>query len=84
MSKKQKKASGLVPAAGAPDTTQLLADVRALIDTGRTQLAQAVNAALVLLYWSIGERVHREIIGLSRAAYGEQIVGTLARQLTAG
>jgi hypothetical protein len=83
MVKKRKKAGGLVPVSGTPDATQLLADLRELIDAGRTQVAQAVNTALVLLYWSVGERVRREILGEGRARYGEEIIATLARQLSA-
>src|ERR1700730_18852582 len=83
MGKKRKKGGGLVSARSSPDTTRLLADLRTLIEAGRTQVAQAVNAGLVLLYWSVGERVRREILGESRARYGEEIMPTLARQLSA-
>jgi predicted nuclease of restriction endonuclease-like (RecB) superfamily len=44
--------------------------------------AQAVNAGMVLLYWSVGDRLRREILGEKRAAYGEQIVATVSAQLT--
>jgi hypothetical protein len=64
---KKKKAGELVPAPGAPDTAQLLADLRGLIDDGRTHVARAVNAGMVLLYWSVGDRIHREILGERRA-----------------
>ncbi|MBM3775538.1 MAG: DUF1016 domain-containing protein, partial [Acidobacteria bacterium] len=40
-------------------------------------------AELTLLYWRIGERVHREILGSQRASYGDEIVGSLGRQLSA-
>lgn len=59
----------------------LLADVRALIDQTRDLTARAVNSALVLLYWNIGDRIRREILQEKRAGYGEQIVSTLSRQL---
>ena len=36
---------------------------------------------LTLLYWRIGQRIHREVLGSERAAYGEQIVVTVSRQL---
>lgn len=45
--------------------------------------ARAVNSALVLLYWSIGDRIRRDILKESRADYGEQIVAALSQQLTA-
>jgi predicted nuclease of restriction endonuclease-like (RecB) superfamily len=61
----------------------LLDDVRRLIDEARGQVAQAVNAGLVTLYWHIGHRIRQEILGEQRAAYGEQTVSSLSRQLTA-
>ncbi len=36
---------------------QLLDDVRNLILQTREGVAQAVNAALVLLYWQVGQRI---------------------------
>lgn len=61
----------------------LVAELRQLIDTARQRAATAVNAELTLLYWRIGERIHREILGSQRAGYGEEIVATLGRQLSA-
>ena len=68
-----------------PDVTDptLVADVRRLIDNARQRAAAAVNAELTLLYWQVGHRIHREILGSQRAGYGEAIVSTLARQLRA-
>lgn len=60
----------------------LVADVRALINAARHRAAQAVNTELVLLYWGIGNRIRRDILGEELAGYGEQIVSTLSRQLT--
>lgn len=62
---------------------RLLDDVRRLIDEARQQVAQAVNAGLVTLYWHIGRRIRQEILGESRATYGERIVDSLSTQLTA-
>jgi predicted nuclease of restriction endonuclease-like (RecB) superfamily len=81
MSKKRQKRGSL--AERPPDTAILLKDIRGLIEAGRRGVAQAVNAGMVLLYWSIGDRIRREILGERRAAYGEQIVSTLSAQLTA-
>jgi hypothetical protein len=60
---------------------ELLADIRALIVEARRQTTVAVNMGLTLLYWRIGQRIHREVLGSERAAYGEQIVVTVSRQL---
>src|SRR5450755_3947286 len=59
----------------------LVADLRRLIADARRQAA-AVNAALTLLYWRLGNRIRREVLGSERAGYGEQIVATLSHQLT--
>lgn len=81
---KSKKASPrkstLVPTAEA---SVLLNDVRRLIELAREATAGAVNSALVLLYWGIGDRIRREILREQRAEYGKQIVGALSRQLAA-
>lgn len=61
----------------------LVAELRQLIDSARQRAAVAVNAELTLLYWQLGSRIHREILGHQRAGYGEKIVSALARQLTA-
>ena len=60
----------------------LVADIRQLIDTARQRAAVAVNAELTRLYWQVGQRIRREVLGSRRAGYGEEIVSTLSRQLT--
>lgn len=62
---------------------QLLGDIRQLIELSRQQLASAVNSALTLLYWHIGQRIRTEVLQGERAGYGKQIVTALARQLEA-
>ncbi|WP_416137509.1 PDDEXK nuclease domain-containing protein [Halomonas sp. HK25] len=61
----------------------LVTELRELIDGARQRAAVAVNAELTMLYWQLGSRIHREILGQQRAEYGEKIVSALARQLTA-
>ena len=65
----------------APRT--LLSDVRELIVSTRQTVARGVNAALVLLYWKVGERIRRDVLREKRAEYGEEIVSTLSAQLAA-
>lgn len=83
MSKKRSKPAPIVPAEQLMDTAELLTDLRALLEAGRGSVARAVNAGMVLLYWSVGDRIRRELLGERRAQYGEQVVETLSRQLTA-
>src|SRR5271166_5729278 len=62
---------------------RLLGDLRVLIEAAREQIARVVNSALVGLYWNIGIRIRQDILREKRAGYGEEIVATLSRQLTA-
>lgn len=65
----------------SPDSTTLLADLRELIEGSRAAVAQAVNSALVLLYWQVGSRIRADVLRDKRAAYGEQILPTLSAKL---
>ncbi len=38
-------------------------DLRKLIDNARTKVAATVNSATALMYWHIGERINREVLG---------------------
>ncbi|GBU15156.1 hypothetical protein AwPolaro_05340 [Polaromonas sp.] len=67
----------------AATATRLVGDIRTLIVEARAGLASTLNSALTTLYWSIGRRIHAEVLQGERAGYGEQIVATLARQLEA-
>jgi hypothetical protein len=40
------------------------------------------NTALTLLYWQVGQRMHKEILGHDRAECGKQILQTLAAKLS--
>ena len=64
-----------------PGSERLLGDIRSLIQSARGQVAQAVNAALVMLYWNIGRRIRTDILQKKRAEYGEAIVSTVSAQL---
>jgi hypothetical protein len=83
---RHRPATGAGPAEPLPAPRvlgDLAADLRSLIDTTRLQVARTVNAELVMRYWEIGSRIRRDILGDARAEYGNQIVSTLSRQLTA-
>lgn len=67
---------------GEPIEAQgLLEDVRALIEAARGRVARAANSGLVMLYWSIGQRIRQDVLRQKRATYGEVIVPTLSAQL---
>lgn len=60
----------------------LLKDIRELIEASKIRVALKVNFEMTLLYWSIGERIQREILGEERAAYGKRIMASLSERLT--
>jgi predicted nuclease of restriction endonuclease-like (RecB) superfamily len=60
----------------------LLEDVRALIEAGRERTARQVNRQMVSLYWRVGWRIRKAVLGSKRAAYGERVVELLGRQLS--
>ncbi len=66
-----------------PMESILLADIKHLIADAKQRIAIVANAGITLLYWHIGERINRDVLGNKRAEYGKQIVATLARQLKA-
>ena len=68
---------------GKKPENRLLADIRALIEAARQYTARTVNAAMVVLYWSVGRRIHEDILHQQRAEYGKQIISTLSKELTA-
>ncbi len=63
---------------------ELLADISQLLETARQGTVRAVNTIMTLAYGTIGQRiVELEQRGAARAHYGEELVTTLARDLTA-
>lgn len=86
MAKKTKKTAGRTPVRAKedlPDSRGLLADLRELIEAARAGVAQTVYSAQVTLHWRVGHRLLADILKYQRAAYGDQIVATVSRQLTA-
>lgn len=79
-----KKQNKIVPSLVTQFDTNadLIKDLRQYIDQARLRVAQTVNSEITLMYWHIGERINRNILGNQRAEYGRQIVPTLSAQLT--
>jgi predicted nuclease of restriction endonuclease-like (RecB) superfamily len=73
-----------LPATGVVPTPAncLHAELRNLIASSRQRLAGAVNAELTRLYWSVGKRLHTEVLGgADRAKYGDQLIKRVGDQL---
>lgn len=67
----------------SPDTSDLFADIRRMIEDARAAVAAAANAGLTMLYWRIGRRIGREVLKGERAEHGKEILATLSQQLVA-
>src|SRR5665811_1025586 len=65
----------------SPETQALLSDIRSLIEAARIRVSATANVEMVLLYWHIGDRILKDILGMERADYGKQIVQTLSGKL---
>ena len=59
----------------------LMTDLRQIIDEARIHVATTANYELTMMYWHIGERINRVVLGNERADYGKHIVATVSRQL---
>jgi predicted nuclease of restriction endonuclease-like (RecB) superfamily len=81
MKTKEKISEAVAPAGANP--AALVSDVRELILSARQTVARGVNAALVLLYWKVGERLRTEVLKLERAEYGKEILSTVSKELVA-
>ena len=61
----------------------LIQDLRQIIEQARGHLAATANYALTMMYWHIGERINRDVLGNERAEYGKQIVSAVSTLLQA-
>lgn len=59
-------------------TTTLIVEVRTLVADARRRAANFVHAELTMLYWDVGQRIRREILGDSRADYGAHVIRSVA------
>lgn len=77
------KRTGTAKRAAAGGYDVLLDDIARVLEVARRSVARSVNAHMTATYWLIGKRiVEQEQKGERRAEYGEQLVKTLAVDLT--
>lgn len=63
--------------------SQVVDDIKQIIDSGRNAAYAAVDATMIATYWHIGRRiVEEEQDGQERAQYGKELIKTLAKELT--
>ena len=59
----------------------LMTDLRQIIDEARIRVASTANYELTMMYWHIGKRINRDVLGNERATYGKQIVTTITNMV---
>lgn len=64
------------------NTNNLFSEIKQLIEEARQAVAFTVNAGTTVLYWNVGNRINKEILGNKRAEYGKEVVISLSRKLT--
>ncbi len=64
-----------------PTRTDLLADLRQIIQRGKSQAVAAVNSALTLTFWQVGKRINDEVLRGERAAYGQRVLAPISESL---
>ncbi len=64
------------------DINKLFSEIKQLIEEARKTVAVTVNATTTVLYWNVGERINREILGNKRAEYGKEIIKSVSKSLT--
>jgi len=62
--------------------TNLIVEIKQLIEQSRQKVAVAINSEISMLYWHIGKRINSDILNNKRAEYGKQIIATLSQHLT--
>lgn len=66
-----------------PSVDALHQELAELIGSSRQRVAVLVNAELTMLYWTIGQKLHREILGGDRAKYGARVIDQIGQRLVA-
>ena len=65
------------------NTTDVLCDIRSIIENGRKMAYAAAGQAAIATYWNVGRRiVEEEQNGRARAEYGKRLIPRLAKELT--
>lgn len=63
-------------------SNQLFSRIKQLVDEGRSHIAQTINTTLTITYWNVGKVIKEDVLNNQRAAYGEEVILNLSKQLT--
>jgi len=83
MAKKVTNKSAVVKNKKPITDKQLFNELIQLIEHTKTHVVMQANSSVSLMFWQIGKRINEHVLLHKRADYGQQIVVTVSRQLTA-
>ncbi len=62
---------------------EIYTSIRSFVITAQNKVYAAVNSAMVIAYWEIGEQIYKACGENDRAAYGKNLLKYLSERLTA-
>ena len=65
------------------DSEEIYTSIRSFVITAQNKVYTAVNTAMVLAYWEIGEQIYKTCGENDRAEYGKNLLKYLSERLTA-
>ena len=65
------------------DSEGIYNSIRSSVITAQSKVYAAVNSAMVIAYWEIGEQIYKACGGNERAEYGKSLIKYLSEKLTA-
>ena len=64
------------------ESNELYSKIVSLIKSRKIAISQALNSAMIFLYWEIGEAICLDVLDRTKADYGKSIVDEVSRKLT--
>lgn len=64
------------------ESNKLYSKIANLITTRKTAVSHAMNAAMIFLYWEIGETICQDVLNHTKADYGKGVVNEVSQRLT--
>lgn len=65
------------------NSEEIYTSIRSFVITAQNKVYSAVNTAMVIAYWEIGERIYKACGENDRAEYGKNLLKYLSDRLTA-
>ena len=62
------------------EVNKLYSKIVSLIKSRKTAISQALNAAMIFLYWEIGETICLDVLNHTKADYGTGIIDEVSEK----